>query len=443
MQRLAAVAGAIRQRKIPVYLWVAASAWISRIVSATVQLIAVRYLIQSLGIEQYSTFALLGAVTAWAALADFGLGYSLQNYLSERRALGEESLSLVAAGTMLLLPLLLGISIALYLVAPALSLMYLKSAVGLSADSKTIAFAVAISLFIATSLGGIGYKIWFANQYGWLANIFPAIGALIGLTNISLGLVSYFSSPLLGALILFYGPPALIALLSLYLNCIRARGYYSWTKFRENSLVLIRRGWHFWLFAVVAAFVLQADYLVMSQRLRPEEIVVYSLLLKFFGLGSFVYTALLQALWPSCAELRAQSRWNDLRSNARRYVMYGIAGMICFTVLFSCLQDIIIHVLGVDQPIPKSTVMLFGTYFVVRAWTDTYSMLLQSMNIVAPLWKIVSVQAVLSLGLQWVFSGWYGVNGLLIGLILSFVLTVAIGIPAIFYSKLRSLAAAV
>src|SRR3954451_20467043 len=83
---------------VPRHVVVTASAWISRIVSAAMQLIVVRILIQSLGIESYAVFALLYGLAGWYLLADFGLGFSLQNLISERRQRGEEDSDLVLSG---------------------------------------------------------------------------------------------------------------------------------------------------------------------------------------------------------------------------------------------------------------------------------------------------------------------------------------------------------
>lgn len=426
--------------QIPSYVWVAASAWGSRVVSASVQLVSIRFLLQSLGTDAYSSFVLLGGLLAWATLADMGIGYSLQNYVSERGAEKQESATFVTSAILLILPLLVVALGLLYIFAPTLSAAYLSGSSYLSGSEKTIAFGVILAIFFVTTFGGIAYKVWFAVRLGWLANLVPACGALLGLLNIAIFDLSTFAFPLLAALLLFYAPPAILAALSLYIIWRRPQKKMRRGRMRE-SILLLKRGRGFWLFAIVATFVLQADYLVMSQRLSASDIVLYSLMLKCFGLASFVYTALLQALWPVCVELRVQQKWSELRRLAKRYIAYAVAGMLCFTALFLVFDNQIMRVLSVSTKLPTITCLLFGLYFVIRAWTDTYSMLLQSMNLVAPLWRMVLVQAVLSAGLQWLLSGWYGMNGMLVGLIASFLLTVAVGVPMTFYANLKRMAA--
>src|SRR4029434_2233618 len=88
-------------QSIPRHVWVAISAWISRALVAIVSLAAIRILLQTLGTEQYSVFAILSGLTAWFLLFDLGGGFAAQNYISERRAKGEPYSDFIAAGAFL------------------------------------------------------------------------------------------------------------------------------------------------------------------------------------------------------------------------------------------------------------------------------------------------------------------------------------------------------
>jgi O-antigen/teichoic acid export membrane protein len=176
----------------------------------------------------------------------------------------------------------------------------------------------------------------------------------------------------------------------------------------------------------------------MSQKLNSEYIVTYSILQKIFGLAFFVYSSLLLALWPVCAELNASNNWNELKKYSTRYIWIGIAWVIIFTLTFKIFSREFLQILNFKGNIHDSTIYLLGIYFIVRVWTDTYAMLLQSMNIIKPLWYLVSAQAIISISLQWRWAESGGINGLLIGLISSYLLTVAIGLPLVFYTRIKS-----
>jgi hypothetical protein len=50
----------------------------------------IRLVVRTLGADNYAAFALLCALGGWFLLADFGLGFSLQNFISKSRAHGVE-----------------------------------------------------------------------------------------------------------------------------------------------------------------------------------------------------------------------------------------------------------------------------------------------------------------------------------------------------------------
>lgn len=423
---------------IPPFLIVAASSWGSRIVVASSQLILIRDLLQRLGAQQYSVFALLGGLIAWSALADFGVGASVQNYISERRTLNKNYAELIVTSTLLILPIFLILCGLLYLFSPFLAGFYLKNAVFLSANDKTELFATTVLIFFITTLGGITYKCWYANQLGWLANVFPAVGTLIGLALILTVNINAYAYPILAVIILYYSPAAIFSIFALISNFYYHQIKINILSFLNNSKIILLRGSAFWLFAIISTIALQADYLVLSQHIAADEIVLYTTLLKIFSLGFFIYLALLQALWPVCIELRVQQNWSELKKVVHRYILIGVIGIFIFTLLFILFRNDIINIMSLHIAIPISTALLFGTLFIIKVWTDTFSILLQSLNKLKPLWFIVPIQALLSFKLQWFLGGSYGVNGMLLGAMLSLLLTMVIGGPFFFYRTLRT-----
>ncbi|EAY1564670.1 transporter, partial [Salmonella enterica] len=65
----------------------------------------------------------------------------------------------------------------------------------------------------------------------------------------------------------------------------------------------------------------------------------------------------------------------------------------------------------------------------------TYAMLLQSMNYLKILWILVPLQAIIGGISQWYFSSTLGISGVLLGLIISFALTVFWGLPLTYLIK--------
>jgi hypothetical protein len=102
-------------------------------------------------------------------------------------------------------------------------------------------------------------------------------------------------------------------------------------------------------------------------------------------------------------------------------------------------RDMLFRILAPGSGIAVSATLIvgFGIYYSIRVWTDTLAIVLQSMTKLLPLWLSVPVQAALSIGVQWYCVPRYGLYGVLAGLIVSFVLTVAWVFPLVIRREAR------
>lgn len=431
--------------RIPRHVLVAGSGWAARLVTAVVQLVAVRLLLQNLGLDGYAVFALLTGLQGWFLLADLGLGVSLQNHVSEARARAESTAPVLLAGRLIALALLLLTIVALYFAAPGLSALLLRPFPFLGDVAKADLLFLSGTLSIGFCVGSIVYKVWYAEQRGYLANMLPAIAATLGLAGIWAVSSLPAGARLTASLVAFIGPTALLPLAVL--------GRQAWKGLRETApswptrrllANLGRRAAAFWAFAVMAAITLQVDYIVLSQFLAPADIALYALTTKVYGLAFFFYNALLMALWPVFAELLARRRVDAVRSHLRLYLELGVGYMVVSTVAMIWLMPAAVRLLAPGQALlpPAALIVGMGVYYTVRVWCDTFATLLQSMSRLRPFWLLVPAQALLSAALQWVLAPRFGLPGVVAGLTLSFLFTVAWALPVVTRRALSQLAAA-
>ena len=418
---------------IPRHILVAVSGWASRVVSALVQLISVRLLLANLGIEEYAVFALLTGLQGWFLLADLGIGFSTQNHLSEARSRAESSMGILAAARLLAVMLLFLTIGMLYFTSPLLSGAFLQSFPFLSPQRRADLFFMAGALSISFGISSIVYKVWYSEHRGYLSNSLPTAAALIGLLGIWLAGSGPPQNRLELNLVAFLAPTALIPLGVLAVQLLRTArtGWHLEAINRALVLKIARRAGGFWTFAVLSALTLQVDYIVLARFLDAPAIAVYALATKIFGLVFFVYNALLLALWPVFAEQIASHRWAEVKTHLRAYLLTGMLYMVVATVALLWLMPIAIVLLAPNQGlrISATLILLLGAYQVIRVWTDTFAMVLQSMSKLEALWIFVPVQAALSVALQWTLAPELGLYGVVIGLAASFLLTVSWGLP--------------
>ena len=424
-------------RRLPLPLLVAASGWGGRVVTSLVQLILVRLLIQSLGMQHYAVFALLAGLMNWYVISDFGVGFSLQNYISERRANNESYGDLVHAATLIGAILLLTTLVLLYLSSGWLGGLFLRQFTFLApADKEHMFFAVGAT-YVAANIGGIAYKIWYAEQRGYLSNLMPALATLLGFLLTWLVTRLPVRDKLALALVAYTSPIAILALASFLFRSFLepAPPLRDWRLLGQ----ILRRASQFWLFALMSAGVLQVDFIVISQIFSAREIVVYMIGTKVYYLVGFFYTTALLAVWPVFTELITRRQWDNVFSLLRRYILGGIAFVVACTAGIAVTMPFIASILspGERVTIPLLFVAALGVYHVLRVWTDSFATVLQSMSNLKALWAFVPLQAIISVLAQWTLGRRYGVAGVVAGLILSYLLTVSWALPGVVLRHTR------
>ncbi|CFQ32126.1 MATE family efflux transporter [Yersinia bercovieri] len=421
--------------RVPTHIIVAASAWGSRLVSIFIQFYSIKILLGLLGTEGYAVFTVIGSLVGWFLLADFGLGNSLQNLISHRRANNQAYQDLVLSAVIAIIPIIILFIILILSLSPYISEFLLGGFYFLNNNQRSNIFQVASLIFLTTSIGNIALKIWFAEHKGWISNIIPALSSIVGLVLLirlpSDG--SDISENIIFSIYCFYIPAAFFGIVAILLKTISSLRHNFFLE-KDVFYSLIRNGGGFFLFSLLSALVLQVDYIVMSQTLVDRDLVTYNIMSKTFGLINFIYAALLQSLWPICAEASSKLKFENFSKIEKRYISFGLVIVIVSTFVIFLLRDFIVNILapGKGFYFPINLIILFSFYQVVRVWTDTYAMFLMSIGKLKPLWISVPFQAVLSVSLQWVGAVNYGLVGLLCGLIASFLITVSWWLPFSF-----------
>jgi O-antigen/teichoic acid export membrane protein len=427
----------MRVQKIPNHIIVASSAWISKILIAFLQVYMVRLLLLLLGKDNYALFAVLTGLMGWFALTDLGLGISLQNHISEYKANQKEYAEIVKNVLGIYFILMILVMILFYFTSGYFSRVILKEFSFLDDKKKNLLFLITGELFIVMNFSSIIYKIWYAELKGYLSNIVPVLGYILSVFGIYI-LGRYkqnLSEPLVYSILIFLLPNTLITFMLMLLK-LEFRKIFFYSIFDKDTIYSIfKKGFNFWFFSIMAAGVLQIDYLVMARYLSSDEIVLYNLLSRIFIFIFFIYSSLLTALWPEIAMEIHKSNIGKVKSQIKKYLGIGILYIIIATLLVILLKDYILRLLAPNSSIkfPVYLIIIIGFYYLIRVWTDTYTMVLQSVNILKPFWIFIPIQALISLFAQIYFVRMYRLNGILYGLILSFLLTVSWGLP--YYTR--------
>jgi O-antigen/teichoic acid export membrane protein len=426
------------QPSIPSYILVAGSGWISRIIIAGIQIASIPIIFQFLGLQDYATFSIITGLVVWFKLTDIGLGSSIQNHISKLRV-QQDNVQAFIDSIALFIILLALIEISIFFIgAHFLQSLLLRK---INPHPPYYLLALAGTFYIITGVFDISYRIFFAKHKGYLSYLYQTIGMLVAMVLV---LVFYFTKTdhrLLWVISGWMLPQALCSTMGF----LQVAPYQRWVRAANFKVFLktLSNAWRFNLSTIGLACILGVDYIIMSQTLQANDIAAYNVFNKAFGFIFYNYTIMLAALWPTMAEKFVSQNQEKVR-RANQLLLRNIAiatfFMLLLTIIIIATKTwIILFVSRSTLTISSWTVLLFGLYYSIRIWVDSYIMILQSYNKLKIFFFSIPPQAILEYCLMYYLGRTWGINGFLVGLILSFALTAGWILPLYYYhsTKLR------
>lgn len=412
-------------------VYVTASAWGGRLIVALAQLVSIPLLLQYLGTDQYSWLSVALSLQGWWLLCDMGLAVSLQNAISAGRTKNENDANLIVSTAALIFPILLLWAILLLMFGDQLSQVLLPPAANHSGQGRSLIVVTGLLGLLSTA-GNVAYKILYARHKGYWVNFLPALGTLGSLVGLVMLNHLNVDEPLLWAAIVWLGPTSLLAAGSFLLLLILALHYNKGCVQRSLCRQVFKQGRQFGIFAVLAALTLQIDYVVIGKLMAAQDILLYSIITKMMAFNLFFFTAVVQAFWPVCAEKVTQYKWIQVDQLMRRLVILGCGIILLGSIGMWLLRHDVLQYVAPNQSlvVPIGLWCLLTVYGLVRVWSDSYAMLLQSMNIVNIFLIYVPIQSTISVVGQLVFGNHFGLSGVVSATMLSFILTSVWILPA-------------
>jgi O-antigen/teichoic acid export membrane protein len=414
------------------------SAWGSRVITALVQILSIPLLLEYLGPLKYSWVVVAFSLQAWWLLTDFGVSTSLQNAISKSRTMkkGDDDLILSAASIVIPMAIILAIILG-FCYQQMANLLLPPTANRDGSGGELILVTGLFSLLLV--VGNIGNRVFYARHKGYWANIIPAVGSLITLVGLFALKSDQNNKSLILAMSVWIGPTAILSSGSFCFICLKAFYRNSGGPTLNICNNLIKKGGEFTLFGIFGALTLQIDYLIIGKLLSDGEILIYVIASKCMGIIIFFYGSVVQAFWPICSEASASNKWSAVDKILKKMIVIGFVMTIIGSLFIWVFQAEIINLIAPNQDLmfPALLWILFLVYALIRVWSDVFAMLLQSMNKMKIFLIYIPFQALISVYAQIELTKKFGLNGLLLGSIISFVFT-SIWILPFAYKKIKN-----
>jgi O-antigen/teichoic acid export membrane protein len=290
-------------------------------------------------------------------------------------------------------------------------------------------------LWLLNITGDIAYKIWYGQNKGYIPNLLVGLARVISF----IALLVLATNPKQGTT-LNYLIASILPLGAFPMLCLFYHIYLHRRGAKENGLKvlakLMRRGYKFWVFTAFLFIPFQTDYLFISQYLSETEVVEYNFLKKIFDMVFFIYTALLAALWPEFSQALVNNKWSEVLQKSKRYLLLGVAYIVFATSLVFFFDQEIKGLLMPDTNFQPSSILviLIGGYFLIRVWSDSFQVILQSNNQLQTLIVVSFFNLLFNILIQWWLVKPLGLIGIVLGLIIPALLTIVWAYPKKVFS---------
>lgn len=342
-------------------------------------------MLRYLGDASFGVWMTAVSLTSMVMFVDFGIGNGLLTRLSTAFGAGDHDIMRrYIASAYAALSAIAAMLLALLSAAFCAAHYGWLATVGFAADSDSMRIiAVCLATFIFGVPASVIQRVMLASQKAWLSNIWQIAGAALSvlfcLFAISAALTpwqviaAYSVPPLMttcAASIWFFGRhPDLRP---------RATDYS-----RQHATDLLRIGARFLALSVITSIALNADNLIIAQRLGAEAVTEYAVPAKLASLLSLVVTTLFLPLWAANGEAFARKDYAWIKRSTIRMSIFGglvvsIAGI--FLVFFS--HSILSMWMGRVFQNQVETLLFLSTLSIFMALTSPFNMVLNSLGVI-------------------------------------------------------------
>jgi len=388
------------------------SNWANKAITILLNLYSIRILSQKLSEEEYALYIILMSFQSWIILIDLGIGYSVQNYFTEKKAKNEDVSIFLYNSYLLSWILLIFFFVLFFFVRELLAINYLGEVVSLDVPTKVNYVSTVFLLLGINFLNEIIYKIKYSEEEGYKGIWAYSIGRLIGFLGILVLYLSPKEHTVIEFLLANLLPSTIISTFYFGYRFVKIAhfNYFSCNAMKK----IITRGFLFWLYTIALYLPFFTEYWVLGKFLMARDVVFYNLSKRLYEIPSFMYNAILLVYWTDFTKLYIHGRAKEIIKKLKKSIMVGMVLLILATFALAFLSSFIMTILTPDFTFTNTTdwVIIFGIYFILRVWADTFATFLQSISRLRYLIVSYASAGVLSIVLEfWLTPSWklYGI----------------------------------
>lgn len=412
-----------RHRRI---LLTAVASALGKIVLLGTSLISIPLTLHYLGTERFGLWMTISSIIAILGFADLGIGNGLLNAISEANGKDDHDAirRYISSAFVILSGITLLILLVFYIVFPFVHWSHFFNVKSpLAIQESGVAVAVFMFCFAINIPAGIIQRVQMGLQMGFVANVWQAVGSILGLIAVIVVIYLEMGLPwLVGAMA---GAPVVAALLNAVLFFCFTRTEFA----PEFGLVcriamekIAHTGALFLVLQIAGLIAFQSDVLILAHYLGPEAVTQYSIVLKIFSVPPLILSFYLMALWPAYGEAFSRRDMDWVKKIYRRAMKYSLILNIPITILLVLFGKWLIKIWVGPSVSPSLDLLIgMGLWSVLTVFGGNFAALLNGINVM----KFQAIMATLMAIANIFISIWLvniiGVSGVIFGSVLSLV----------------------
>lgn len=401
-----------------------------RPLSVLTPLIVFPLFLKYLGEERYGLYASVSVFAMWFGVTNAGVGLGLTNRLSDcavrddrelaRRYVSSLTIALVVIGAALLL--------LFTAVVPLMNWQLIfKSDDPLIARETPMVVWLSGAITLTTLWVNVSYSIYFSYQELHRFNLWDGVNRL--LTVAGCIAVTYTNWGVNGVLLASIGITCVVRMV----NCFTLFQFEKpWLRpsLRLFEMQLFRnvmtQGVQFLVIQMSVLALYQTDKLIISSTIGTKDVTGYDAIGRLYLGGYALFMIVLAPLWPAHGEALRRGDLAWVRRMLRHSLLIGCGIMTAATVALFFFSGPILRIWtrGDSVEVSRTLVLAVGSMFILRAWVDCRSVVLNGANVLVPQMIVFGGHAFanFALGLTLARHG-YGVEGVAWATVITSLLT--------------------
>lgn len=345
--------------------------------------LAIPFVLQYLGSEQYGVWVTISSVVAWSVFFDFGLGNGMRNRVAAAKAEGNDGLARIYIATAYVATAIFSIAIllAVSIAIPFINWQMVFNTTTLSnSDLQVVMFISTLFTLLIFTMSTINSVLNASQKSAYLELNQMLISMMWLLVIILISSVTHQN------LIVLSFSSGLTAIVCIAI--VTATFFFRYPSMRPKlgdvDLRRIREvltlGGKFFIIQVAYLVIFTTDNMIITQVMGPEHVTSYSIAFKLFSIITLVNGIATANLWSAYTDAFTRKDFGWISATMRK-MNWAMILIVSATIFLGMVANEIIA-LWLDNKVvlSASLIVCMGLYVVISSWSQIYAYFLNGIG---------------------------------------------------------------